>query len=324
MQIPRIDIPAINHSEPILKYRNPFEREFPKTVVVLGNGFDMDLGLKTSYNSFAACKKFWPFEHPVYQYDECMGNFLNKKRDIEKWLDLEEALAEYANIDKKTNNVDEDKVCFKVLSQKLSEYLRNEQENFELQLGAVPAAYSFLEIISQKKDYYIYSFNYTNLYLLANKIGVKLDANRIQHIHGSLKDNDIILGTGDVAELPDDYAWLYKSFNFNYQSNNLVEDITDADEVFIFGHSFGKNDFDYFIDFFEKSIHQRETRMNMTAKGYDKIKLRIITKDDKSELAIKKQLRILTDKHVQGLYAHCDCKIFHTQGDLNWVTIDEL
>ena len=43
-----------------------------------------------------------------------------------------------------------------------------------------------------------------------------------------------------------------------------------------------------------------------------KIKIIIFTLDDKSEIEIKKQLMRLTEKHLVGLYAHCDLKILKT------------
>ena len=288
-------------------------RETIKTVVILGNGFDIDLGIHTAYMQFAK-SDYWPFKGKAYDSEGTLGRFLNDKRDIEKWLDLEDALGEYANIKKSNPNIEEDKLCYNILVKKLHEYIENEQETFSFG-RAVPAAKVLLDRIKQN-DYRIYSFNYTNLYGLAKKMHIDLDPDRINYIHGSLKDNNIILGTGDVCDLPEDYHWLYKSFNPQYQSNKLVEDLDDADEVLIFGHSLGRNDHDYIYDFFQRAIKKRDRIF--VPEGDERIKIRIFTKDESSELDIKSQLRTLTNKHLIGLYAHCDVRILHTTGDVNW------
>ena len=85
----------------------------------------------------------------------------------------------------------------------------------------------------------------------------------------------------------------------------LVEDLAEADEVYIFGHSLGTNDHDYFYDFFQDCIHYHK-------ENNCKRKIRIFTYDVNSELEIKKQLMKLTNKHLIGLYAHCDVKILKT------------
>lgn len=78
-----------------------------KTIVILGNGFDLDIGLPTSYNAFVESevfKKFLSFEPSKHQ-----GKFKNQiTRDIglmhcvlnekvrNKWVDLEIFLTDYA------------------------------------------------------------------------------------------------------------------------------------------------------------------------------------------------------------------------------------
>ncbi len=91
--------------------------------------------------------------------------------------------------------------------------------------------------------------------------------------------------------------------------------------MYIFGHSLGKNDHDYFSDFFKKvckSVHRP------FAPG--KIKVRIFTYDEKSEIDIKKQLMTLTDNHLIGIYAHCDFKILKTSKKYqsDWLFKDDM
>ena len=57
----------------------------------------------------------------------------------------------------------------------------------------------------------------------------------------------------------------------------------------------------------------------------DKIKVRIFTFDDKSEIELKKQLMTLTENHLIGLYAHCNFKILKTDIKYqDWMTQDDI
>ena len=65
----------------------------PLSVLIIGNGFDLDLGMHTSYRDFAK-SKLWPFDSPIY--DKGLGYYLNQKKHTENWFDLERELANYA------------------------------------------------------------------------------------------------------------------------------------------------------------------------------------------------------------------------------------
>ena len=60
-------------------------------VFIIGNGFDLDLGLKTSYHDFYVSDD-WPFNKP----NTLMGAFLNHERSVNNWMDLEYKIGEYA------------------------------------------------------------------------------------------------------------------------------------------------------------------------------------------------------------------------------------
>ena len=76
-----------------------------KIVLILGNGFDLDLGLKTSY------KDFWESEFCPKDYPAPLIQHLNKRwsDDLEavRWYDLENELRVYAQIENKTDLIDE-------------------------------------------------------------------------------------------------------------------------------------------------------------------------------------------------------------------------
>ena len=59
------------------------------SILIIGNGFDLDLGRNTRYSDFAK-SDFWPknLKSQLYRY-------LSQKSQIEKWFDLEGELANY-------------------------------------------------------------------------------------------------------------------------------------------------------------------------------------------------------------------------------------
>lgn len=42
----------------------------PHSVLVLGNGFDLSLGMKTKYSDFASNEKYWPFKESMFANDD--------------------------------------------------------------------------------------------------------------------------------------------------------------------------------------------------------------------------------------------------------------
>ena len=318
--IPQISIPDYGSLMNSVSIKDPFQNYTPKTVLVIGNGFDLSLKMKTSYHDFAG-SKFWPFVDRENYAESSLPYFLNNNYDKAKsWFDLEELLAIYASSNNIEGNIrkgdssfiEKDKEFFKILVSSLTDYLKQEQDTFVEKMrsihGARPAslAHILLETLKNKEDLSIFSFNYTDLRLLARQLILGFDAD-IHYVHGSLRDNDVILGAGDSRLLDDNYFDFYKSVNERYKSNNLIEELSDADEVYIFGHSLAKNDHDYFSEFFDMAIHERKGVFHNR-----KIKLRIFTKDTKSSVEIKKQIMVLTNHHLTGLYAHCDFKVYKT------------
>lgn len=285
----------------------------PLSVLLIGNGFDLDLGMKTSYKDFAN-SKLWPFNSPIY--GKGLGEFLNKIKETERWLDLENELANYAKTVSSDNLSNEqlirfDNEDFNLLVSKLKMYLQSEQQDLHKNAHECKAKYILSEF-SKKGNYFIHSFNYTSIYYIAQELGIRLDKGRIEYIHGTLEHNDLILGTGENKNLPDEYDWLYKTFNKNYSSNNLADSLANADEICIFGHSLGENDFDYFKPFFQKiSQHTDLTYHNQMTDR--RLKLTIYTKNEESEIDLKRKISKLTDNHLLDLYTNCYLKIKYTK-----------
>lgn len=311
----QIQTPIINSGEFVPKW-DPIKNHIPHSILILGNGFDLDLGIQTKYKQFADNNDFWPFNESFSFEEDSLPYYLNThKNQVDTWFDLEELLACYAS---ESQNLSKEKIAqakqdFSILSNALKKYLIQQEnlfvERMRESLGCarrVKPAHLILQLFRTKKVRTIYTFNYTNAYRIANQFVLNFD-DEIHHVHGSTREDNIILGTGDQRQIKNDFFEFYKSASPFYESNNLVEDLNTADEVYIFGHSLGKNDHDYFSEFFKmasKTVHRP------FAPG--KIKIRLFTFDQNSEIELKKQLMALTDNHLIGLYAHCDFKILKT------------
>ena len=107
-------------------------------VFVIGNGFDIDIGLKSKFDDFYD-SDYWPF----HGKNTPLAKFLELNCAVERWLDVEEALAEYGS---KTisfgSHVDEDKEDFQLLKDSFNKYILNEQETFEPKNGVAAKLFS--------------------------------------------------------------------------------------------------------------------------------------------------------------------------------------
>lgn len=223
-----------------------------KNLFVIGNGFDLDLGMKTKYSDFANNEKYWPKDDGV----EITGlkAYLEKTRDLEKWFDMENELRNYAihddvpppHID--SMNSDRDMKYFEKIREKLMEYLAT-QEIIELKTESV-AAKVLKAVYDNGYFKSIYSFNYTDLNNILKKLCIGQQIN-YTHIHGSIKKKSIILGV-DQVRLRDGYDSIQKLNSEFYQSNSILNDLNNSDEIIFFGMSFGKIDNLYFERFLDR------------------------------------------------------------------------
>lgn len=187
---------------------------------IIGNGFDLNLDLKTSYNDF-------------YQYYTTVethnDNVQKLKENISKtydsWADLELALGSYTQYLDKTEELDD---ILLDIGEKLSKYLHLEEgklENYKINQRKffdylcypenlfLPAdKENLLGIKSKWKNHQwnlnIFTFNYTsiiekifgakrkNVLLAHNGNSIPIQFGEIKHIHGYL-ENDMVIGVND-------------------------------------------------------------------------------------------------------------------------------
>ena len=269
-----------------------------KTLLILGNGFDLDLKLKTGYKDFTD-SIFWPFDREDSQSP--LARFLYEQFQ-DGWYDLEDALGKYFSKDILLG-LSSDQMEFFGISVALTGYL-NEIQKAPLKEYSYAATvlHSVCEVGCEGK---IYSFYYTDLESFAERLNVKGEC-KVSYVHGSLKDNNIILGVGDYVQLPHNNEFAYKTSNPKYKSSYIARDLAEYDNVIFFGHSISQIDYPYFKRFFKQ-----------IAEGTLQNKyVRFLTYDDSSRASIISNIRAM-ERDIVSITSSCDFDIIqtHDHGD---------
>lgn len=244
-----------------------------KKTVIIGNGFDLDLELPTSYQDFINSDIFKTRngENKLYEY-------IYNRYKVCNWADIENLLKEYANCKPPVEEFYND---YCILKNDLKEYIKSIDFSNVNKIQYCKAA----EILGdacfdssfRRHEVHttILNFNYTNTigFMLSSKYAylneitdVSNIANladlpvELHNVHGSV-NNDIILGVEDEANISKEYNFIKKSYSPQYK--NLVNKLLGSDEVVIFGHSLGETDEAVFKPFFQQQITHNVARKNI-------------------------------------------------------------
>lgn len=252
-----------------------------KILFILGNGFDINLGLKTRYQDFY---DVYSKNHSDHDLVMKLKNHISKNTDG-YWSDLELALGEYT---KEFEGIEDFDTVMEDIILSLSKYLKNIQSNFnksnikcEKFFNDLNSPENYLtftqrnQILEFKGEFQnsswttsIVSFNYTNIVeqilegTKDSEIGIHQFSNqkirhilnkRIQHIHGYV-DNKMVLGVNDLTQVAnnelhenlDIQESIVKSkcneANGDDSILNFENKIENADLICAFGLSFGDSD----------------------------------------------------------------------------------
>lgn len=339
-----------------------------RKVLILGNGFDLDLGRKTLYKDFYE-SDYCPKDYPAplirhlnekwvdnmeavkwYDIENELFNYYSKIRskgfkfdvfnDSEKtWIDkfirhdyitplncirgeanqytvrrlIEKGIliapreSSYISLSTKDLFLPPEERDFKALQlikEGLIEYLKIQQGK-EINKDSVAAIFAKCFASDETTvNKQIYSFNYTNIKDISyNWIFSESIETTIKYVHGNVNDKNVILGTKD-SPFEAKYDFLQKTFDTKYNPPAMVYDLLNADDIFIFGHSLGMNDSQYFQAFFE----QQSSTQNPQSKN-----ITIFTKDEKSEFAIKRALQEMTNYKLSSLFGLNKLQIIKTE-----------
>ena len=99
-------------------------------LLITGNGFDLDLGLNTSYNNFVGSDE-WRRMHEIRKEENphpSLIDFIERNKENNAIFDLESTMLEYVLLNEKglfVKDVNEDRKDYEVICKTLVEYLRS-------------------------------------------------------------------------------------------------------------------------------------------------------------------------------------------------------
>lgn len=247
------------------------------TLFLIGNGFDLNLGLKTRYSDFYR-------EYIKVKSNDEHINKLKKSitTSIENWSDMEIALGNFTS---QVKTKDDFLKVHDDIGDHLAEYLKTEEKNFNYDLldkskflQSISSPENFLnvneenEIIKFKETWKstsiwkinIINFNYTetieemlgkSVYpIKVSKIGnSQIILQKIVHVHGYM-DKRMVMGVNDQHQIANqkfmdsiDFAEAFiKPFcntTMGHQDDKWCEDkVSTANLICIFGSSIGDTD----------------------------------------------------------------------------------
>lgn len=271
-------------------------------LVFIGNGLDLNLGLKTSYKDFLNSPSFNDLlKNPTTNNEPFLAQHLNQIKDNNNWVNIELELSKFST-EKANEHFIKD---YKNLCKSLTEYINNIQdtENFL----ETSQAFTFLESLCLRGKTTILNFNYTNTAqkILNNKYHKTPGINEKErpyehfHIHGSAKDKNIIFGVDDTHKIGKGHIEIRKS-SFNDKHGRIIKKhLRSANDIYFFGLSLGETDHMYFRDFFE----------NISNK-YSEKKLHFYHYGEEGRLQLHNQFETLTNQKVTALKSNNEF-IFH-------------
>ncbi len=283
-------------------------------VLILGNGFDIDLGLKTKYRDFAD-SEFWPFNEDsgiLYPENNRATNLLRdvlneRKLDVSTWFDLESIMSEFAVHGSKNefdgHDIEQDKRDYDVLVESLSNYLNKIQQE-RVKENSI-AAIVLRAIIQNGYFSDIYSFNYTDLHLIARNLRIPNDFN-YSHMHGSLAEKSIILGIESQSKFDPEYRFMCKEYNPNYSSHLIRQRLESANEVVFFGHGLSEIDYHYFEQLF--SMCSTENIIAENTKW-----LSFFTYDESSRMDLLDRLQEMNNRRLDLMFGNNQLQFFKTK-----------
>lgn len=267
----------------------------PEKIIIIGNGFDLNLGLKTSYNDFIKSDNF----KNLLLNNNLLAKYLHERQALEHWVDIENELKDYSHINNEHLRSD-----FEEISEELVKYLEGIDTST---VKKDSDAYSLLKN-NCNDNILILDFNYTDsVEKVLLSCGVSKDElpNKLKKIHGSLKDKDIIFGVEDRSGIKDEHTFLEKSSNQKYKAINVSSLVKDANEVIIFGHSLGETDHQNFRKFFEGQT-------NMSDDSTKKIIHLYHYKKEGADRLMMQIKRLAFNNRVHELRMHTDIRYTET------------
>lgn len=293
-------------------------------ILVIGNGFDLDLGLPTRYIDFihsekSECLTRWK------DIPECLASHLLNCSEA-NWFDIEETMVDYAKAKEANGNyasvlADVDKQILKELKENFWEYV---DHNF-IDIGNISwkehvkdsLAKTIIEMQNKTRCFdCIYSFNCFDYFYCDWASNQEIESvSGINYIHGT--GPDFILGISDDDCKSDKLLFLKKTNQKGYPHEIISQfksDLLKADDVFIFGHSLNRIDMVYF----------RDKLWNIYLYPNNHNRITIITKDNNAANQIKENISNYGPIPFDGLSDSCQFTFLYTDNYNNSKRVEDV
>lgn len=281
-----------------------------EVAIIIGNGFDLDLGLPSRYSDFMNSqefKKIYQDSRPSFRKEEnSLLDYLLKLSFESNWFDMEAAIHDFVAMEHTYTQVEQDLVKseFRQLRTALCNYLTRVSSSFKADENRL--AYKFM--VGMKNcplNYVLVLFNYTNPEsFISPPLIFPQSLCTFTYVHGSLRDKDIVLGC-DIQpneQVNRQLSFMYK-YNMLKNANHVARNLLEAKEVIFWGHSVNEMDFCYFREFFKQAGASPTPIRHIT----------FITFDENSERDIKDNMRN-QGINVTDLYSNLwTFKFIHTR-----------
>lgn len=292
-----------------------------KILHIIGNGFDLNLGIKTSYKDFYS-------HYNSIESNSSLVQLLKKNisRNYNTWSDLELALGQYTVEINELHEFDE---IFENIGEELAKYLEEQESNFDF--GNTNKNHLITDLVnpemhlperdknllkSFKQNFYnvhwgidIVTFNYTRVIekIIGDTTNLKVDGHvnsnksiifrGIKHIHGYTNEK-MVLGVNDLSQLKNkkfhedqDITEAIIKTDCNIAQRHLVDDffktkIKQAQLVCIFGASIGETD-KIWWELIGNELKKRELFLIIFSKGEEVISPRAAYKNSRTERKIR-------------------------------------
>jgi Bacteriophage abortive infection AbiH len=231
-------------------------------IIVIGNGFDLSMGYKTSYSDFIKSKQF----NLLLNSDNKLAIHLETIHGEMNWVDIEHELEKYAKNVRYPPDSHILKKEFTVLKTSLTDYLDKASERT---IGFRFGIQKFINL-NENEINGVYSLNFTTT---ASDICNKRE--KLYFVHGTTYHNNIVFGIAD-QKIPKEYNFLLKSDHHVYGQINLTKAILDANEVHFYGLSFGDTDNNHFEPAFSQCRDKKLVFYVHGLQGYEGVRNRLV------------------------------------------------
>ena len=272
------------------------------TLLIVGNGFDLSMGFKTSYGDFMRSSVFPKF-------DSTLCSYLRKQfQENMGWIDIENELSEFSNVissmkqdaKKKHTKWEYDNFWeeYDDLKSSLKKYLQEETKGQFILKKDNPAVSVINNLPVDSK---IISFNYTSIIERMTWERFCASKSNLLHIHGSLAAyDDIVFGVEDSAKLSKEHVFLYKAYNQSLKAREFSLWLNSAGRIIFYGYSLGDTDRQYFEKFFQKLCSENSSNVNLVfyyygQSSYDNLiwQLQMLTKHKLTQLQTYNQIEFI-------------------------------